>query len=219
MSTWLQAKCDGIERQRLKAAQEERAREDVQEVDDKVDQKWTAACQWRSKKMLKHLEVSEVWKVSTTELKEQVLSPDESSVNTVRIARQVRSQKYKRLFQMFRKGANEVLIASVARWEEHMKGLVGLERHCLASFHTIMKCDVDIRAMFQEIGERMTKKSTELPPPTTKIKVVAPPERQYSVRIGGSILFCSTFQQMWISRASTMDLADHRPWEVLLSSP
>ena len=90
------------------------------------------------------------------------------------------------------------------------------------SFHNIMKCNVDIRVnsyvpvmlpggttMFQEIGDRMTKKTTELPPPTTKIKVVAPPERQYSVRIGVSIffLFFSTFQQMWISKVSTMDLA------------
>ena len=52
------------------------------------------------------------------------------------------------------------------------------------------------------------KNPTELSPPTMKIKVVAPPERQYSVRIGGSILFFfSIFQQMWISRPSTMDLA------------
>ena len=41
--------------------------------------------------------------------------------------------------------------------------------------------------MFQEIGERMTKNPTELPPPSMKIKVVAPPESQYSVRIGGSV--------------------------------
>merc|ERR1712157_268750 len=34
-----------------------------------------------------------------------------------------------------------------------------------------------------------------------KIKVVAPPERKYSVWIGGSILSSlSTFQQMWISK-------------------
>ena len=33
-------------------------------------------------------------------------------------------------------------------------------------------------------------------------QVVAPPERKYSVWIGGSILaFLSTFQQMWISKA------------------
>ena len=35
-----------------------------------------------------------------------------------------------------------------------------------------------------------------------KIKVVAPPERKYSVWIGGSILASlHTFQQMWISKA------------------
>ena len=42
--------------------------------------------------------------------------------------------------------------------------------------------------MFQEIGKRMTKNPTELPPPSMKIKVVAPTESQCSVRIGGSIL-------------------------------
>merc|ERR1712233_163337 len=36
---------------------------------------------------------------------------------------------------------------------------------------------------------------------TIKIKIVAPPERKYSVWIGGSILASlSTFQQMWISK-------------------
>lgn len=34
-----------------------------------------------------------------------------------------------------------------------------------------------------------------------KVKIVAPPERKYSVWIGGSILSSlSTFQQMWISK-------------------
>ena len=63
--------------------------------------------------------------------------------------------------------------------------------------------------MFQEFGDRITKKPTELPPPTTKIKVVAPPERQYSVRFGGSLLFFVFlfFQQMWVSKVSTMDPA------------
>ena len=38
-------------------------------------------------------------------------------------------------------------------------------------------------------------------PSTMKIKIVAPPERKYSVWIGGSILASlSTFQQMWISK-------------------
>ena len=36
---------------------------------------------------------------------------------------------------------------------------------------------------------------------TMKIKIIAPPERKYSVWIGGSILASlSTFQQMWISK-------------------
>eukprot|EP00361_Fabrea_salina_P007657 CAMPEP_0202435384 /NCGR_PEP_ID=MMETSP1345-20130828/19337_1 /ASSEMBLY_ACC=CAM_ASM_000843 /TAXON_ID=342563 /ORGANISM="Fabrea Fabrea salina" /LENGTH=377 /DNA_ID=CAMNT_0049048375 /DNA_START=57 /DNA_END=1190 /DNA_ORIENTATION=+ len=83
------------------------------------------------------------------------------------------------------------------------------------TFQTIMKCDVDIRkdlygnivlsggtTMFPGIGERMTKELTALAPSTMKIKVVAPPERKYSVWIGGSILSSlSTFQQMWISKA------------------
>ncbi|CAB1120804.1 unnamed protein product [Ectocarpus sp. 8 AP-2014] len=83
------------------------------------------------------------------------------------------------------------------------------------TFKTIMKCDVDIRkdlygnivlsggtTMFPGIGERMTKELTALAPSTMKIKVVAPPERKYSVWIGGSILASlSTFQQMWISKA------------------
>ena len=56
-------------------------------------------------------------------------------------------------------------------------------------------------SMFAGIGERMTKELTALAPSTMKIKVVAPPERKYSVWIGGSILSSlSTFQQMWISK-------------------
>jgi actin beta/gamma 1 len=83
------------------------------------------------------------------------------------------------------------------------------------TYQSIMKCDVDIRkdlygnvvlsggtTMFAGIGERMTKELTALAPSTMKIKVVAPPERKYSVWIGGSILSSlSTFQQMWISKA------------------
>jgi len=84
----------------------------------------------------------------------------------------------------------------------------------LAVFDTIMACDVDIRkdlysnivlsggtTMFPGIAERLTKEITALAPPTMKIKVVAPPERKYSVWIGGSILSSlSTFQSMWISK-------------------
>ena len=47
----------------------------------------------------------------------------------------------------------------------------------------------------------MQKEVTALAPPTMKIKIIAPPERKYSVWIGGSILASlSTFQQMWIAK-------------------
>ena len=51
------------------------------------------------------------------------------------------------------------------------------------------------------IADRMQKEITALAPSTMKIKIIAPPERKYSVWIGGSILASlSTFQQMWISK-------------------
>jgi actin beta/gamma 1 len=94
--------------------------------------------------------------------------------------------------------------------------LIGKEGDGIAAtmFGTIMKCDVDIRkdlyanivlsggtTMFSQIADRLTKEITSLAPSTMKIKVVAPPERKYSVWIGGSILASlSTFQQMWISK-------------------
>ncbi|KAF3683347.1 actin [Capsicum annuum] len=83
------------------------------------------------------------------------------------------------------------------------------------TYNSIMKCDVDIRkdlygnivlsggsTMFPGIADRMSKEITALAPSSMKIKVVAPPERKYSVWIGGSILASlSTFQQMWIAKA------------------
>ena len=82
------------------------------------------------------------------------------------------------------------------------------------TYNSIKICDVDIRkdlysnivmsggtTMFPGIPERMQKEITALAPSSMKIKVVAPPERKYSVWIGGSILASlSTFQQMWISK-------------------
>ncbi|EGR28758.1 hypothetical protein IMG5_169550 [Ichthyophthirius multifiliis] len=83
------------------------------------------------------------------------------------------------------------------------------------SFNSIMKCDVDVRkdlynnvvlsggtTMFPGIAERLSKEISALAPSSMKIKVVAPPERKYSVWIGGSILSSlSTFQTMWITKA------------------
>ncbi|KAL9647906.1 hypothetical protein ABK040_008177 [Willaertia magna] len=87
------------------------------------------------------------------------------------------------------------------------------------TFNSIGKCDIDIRkdlygnvvlsggtTMFEGIAERMTKELTTLAPASMKVKVVAPPERKYSVWIGGSILASlSTFQQMWITKEEYED--------------
>jgi len=94
--------------------------------------------------------------------------------------------------------------------------MVGLEQEGIHKliFNSIMKCDVDIRkdlyanivlsggsTMYAGIQERVEKEVTSLAPPTMKIKVVAPPERKYSVWIGGSILSSlSTFDNMWITK-------------------
>src|ERR1700738_3918214 len=53
--------------------------------------------------------------------------------------------------------------------------------------------------MYTGISDRMQKEITALAPSSMKVKVVAPPERKYSVWIGGSILASlSTFQQVFI---------------------
>ena len=120
------------EYQRVQITQEEESRREVQEVDNEVNQNWTVVYQTIARRMLKYLEDSEALKVSTRELREQVLSPNEPSVNIVRIARQARSEKHKKLFQIFsRQGAKEIPVASVARWEEYLRMLKVLQRECL----------------------------------------------------------------------------------------
>ncbi|EXL47609.1 actin, alpha skeletal muscle [Fusarium oxysporum f. sp. radicis-lycopersici 26381] len=55
--------------------------------------------------------------------------------------------------------------------------------------------------MYPGIADRMQKEIVALAPSSMKVKVVAPPERKYSVWIGGSILASlSTFQQMWVTK-------------------
>jgi len=82
------------------------------------------------------------------------------------------------------------------------------------TYDSIQKCDVDIRrdlytnivlsggtTMFADIDKRLNKEMTALAPASVKVKIVAPPERKYSVWIGGSILSSlSTFQDMWIQK-------------------
>jgi actin-related protein len=83
------------------------------------------------------------------------------------------------------------------------------------TYNAIMKCDLDIRkdlyqnivmsggtTMYAGISDRMQKEITALAPSSMKVKIVAPPERKYSVWIGGSILASlSTFAQMWVTKS------------------
>mmetsp|Transcript_30515 Transcript_30515/g.27747 ORF Transcript_30515/g.27747 Transcript_30515/m.27747 type:complete len:88 (-) Transcript_30515:239-502(-) len=81
--------------------------------------------------------------------------------------------------------------------------MIGLEQDGihLATYNSIMKCDVDIRkdlysniilsdeiTMFSGMDVRLTKEIVALAPQSMYIKIVAPPERKYSSWIGGSIL-------------------------------
>jgi len=82
------------------------------------------------------------------------------------------------------------------------------------TFKSIMKCDVDIRkdlyantvmsggtTMFTGLSDRLQKEIKALAPGSMTIKIVAPPERKYSVWIGGSILASlSTFEDMWVTK-------------------
>jgi len=93
---------------------------------------------------------------------------------------------------------------------------LGLEQEGIhkLTFSSIMKCDVDIRkdlygnvvmsggtTMYQGIPERVQKEVKNLAPDSMTIKIIAPPERKYSVWIGGSILSSlSTFEEMWIKK-------------------
>jgi len=89
---------------------------------------------------------------------------------------------------------------------------VGIHETC---YNSIMKSDLDVRkdlyancvlsggtTMFPGIADRMQKEISQLAPPTMKIKIIAPPERKYSVWIGGSILASlSSFDTMWVTKA------------------
>jgi actin beta/gamma 1 len=88
----------------------------------------------------------------------------------------------------------------------------GIHKTC---YKTIMKCDVDIRrelygnvvlsggtTMYKGIEDRINKEIVNLAPASMKVKIVSPPERKYSVWIGGSILASlSSFQNMWINKS------------------
>ncbi|OMO91843.1 Actin-related protein [Corchorus olitorius] len=84
---------------------------------------------------------------------------------------------------------------------------------------SLRRSDVDVRremfgnivvsggtSLMPGLVDRLAKEVTSLAPPGMRVRVVAPPERKYSVWIGGSILASlSTFQQMWITQEDYME--------------
>lgn len=55
--------------------------------------------------------------------------------------------------------------------------------------------------MLPGFADRVQKDLTRLTPSNTRVRVLAPPERQDGVWIGGSILASlSSFQSMWITK-------------------
>ena len=94
--------------------------------------------------------------------------------------------------------------------------LIGMEAAGLpeTTYNSIKKCDIDVRrdlyanivlsggsTMFPGIADRMQKEVARYAGAHSKIKVISPAERKYSVWVGGSILASlSTFQEMWITK-------------------
>jgi actin len=82
------------------------------------------------------------------------------------------------------------------------------------TYDSIMETDVDVRkdlyqniilsggtTMFEGIGERLYKEIQNKAPQTMKVKVIAQPDRKYSVWRGGSTLSSlSTFASMWVTK-------------------
>jgi len=110
---------------------------------------------------------------------------------------------------------NERFRCSEVLFNPSMVGVESQGIHKL-TYDSIQKCDVDIRrdlyknivmsggtTMFSGIPERMTKEMKALAPVASQeiVKIIAPPERKYSVWIGGSILASlSTFEEMWVTK-------------------
>jgi actin len=109
---------------------------------------------------------------------------------------------------------NERFRAPEVLFQPNFIGMEGNGIHKL-THNSIMKCDVDIRrdlwanlvcsggtTMFDGLADRLKKEVEDLAPSGNTIKVIAPPERKYSVWIGGSILSSlSTFEEMWVTSA------------------
>ncbi|KAH3846956.1 actin-like [Dreissena polymorpha] len=119
---------------------------------------------------------------------------------------------------------NERFRCAEALFKPH---IIGMEQPSISElvYQSIQKTDIHVRkdlyyniilsggsTMFPGFAERLTKEMTSLIPPIMRTKVLEPPERKYSVWIGGSILASlSTFASQWISKA---EYEEHGPASV-----
>jgi actin-related protein len=102
-----------------------------------------------------------------------------------------------------------------ALFKPHLVGLGDADGYPQLVAKSIAKCDIDVRkdlyanvvmsggtTMFPGMAERLTKELTANGPAGLQPRVIAPPERKYSVWIGGSILSSlTTFQNMWVKKS------------------
>eukprot|EP01010_Urceolus_cornutus_P003814 NODE_559_length_1545_cov_257.117647_g420_i0.p1 GENE.NODE_559_length_1545_cov_257.117647_g420_i0~~NODE_559_length_1545_cov_257.117647_g420_i0.p1 ORF type:complete len:381 (-),score=103.07 NODE_559_length_1545_cov_257.117647_g420_i0:326-1468(-) len=79
-------------------------------------------------------------------------------------------------------------------------------------YESAQRCDIDMRrdlysavvlsggsTMFNGMADRMKSELLKLTPPRAKVRVIDPPERKWSVWMGGALVASlSTFQQQWI---------------------
>ncbi|KAK7466078.1 Actin-2 [Stygiomarasmius scandens] len=108
---------------------------------------------------------------------------------------------------------NERFRAPESLFQPSMVGLESAGIHETV-YNSIQRCDLDIRrdlysnivlsggtTLYPGLSDRMQKEITALAPSSVKVKIIAPPERKYSVWIGGSILgSLSTFQNLWVTK-------------------
>jgi actin-related protein len=102
-----------------------------------------------------------------------------------------------------------------ALFKPHLVGLGDADGYPALVTKSIGKCDIDVRrplfenivlsggtTMFPGMAERLTKELVAAAPAGLEPRVIAPPERKYSVWIGGSILSSlTTFQTQWVLRS------------------
>ena len=134
------------------------ARKGLEEEDER---KWCTAHEDAAKKALKYLVDSEDVKVGPSELKEHLETLEEACISIMQIAKQARNERGQKLFQIFRQEENEVYIASLARSDTQLEGLVELEMAGLVEDKSRLQSEATEKyyeTIFEEMRELAEKK-------------------------------------------------------------